>query len=83
MRNYQLTVAEIAQEDGHELSLPRNPKKADNIKTIQNMNDPNYVRSGNLADQAERLWNTCVQGRTFIRRVAVDNSIGIPEIYIR
>ena len=83
MRNYQLTIAEIAKEDGHELSYPRNPKKADNIKTIQNMNDPNYVRSGNLADQAERLWNTCVQGRTFIRRVAVDNSIGIPEIYIR
>ena len=81
MRNYHVTMA--AGAGGDTLSLPRNPKQAENIKTIQKQKDANYKPSGNLADQAERLWNTCIEGNTFIRRVAVDCGIGIPEIYIR
>ena len=79
---YNQVIAEIKQGDDWILSLPRDKKQAENIQLSLKMKDPSYKASGGPADQGQAVWNICVLNNTFVRRVAMDSEIGLPEVYI-
>ena len=81
--NYNQTVAQIRKNDDRVLSLPRDKKEAENVLLTARMKDPSYKSSGNAADRGQEVWNICAEGKTFVRRVAMDSEYGTPEVYVR